>query len=142
MAGEGPSPLRAPDDPASAEQAARTNPPVRAVVRWLREEMPSLGIMRREAETVYIAYIEISARMVEKLGSDHGVTEDEVRDTFQLPGKPQRGVWYDDPEHGRRLYVRGRTPEGRRIVAILRQVDRHNDHWRLRTAWHVNERRS
>ena len=98
--------------------------------------------MRREAETVYIAYIEISARMVEKLGSSRGITEDEVRDTFQLPGKPQRGVWYDDPKHGRRLYVRGRTPGGHRILAILRQADRHNDHWRLRTAWHVNERRS
>jgi hypothetical protein len=97
-----------------------------------------LGIMRRETETVYIAYIEISARMVEKLGSSRGITEDEVRDTFQLPGKPQRGVWHEHPEYGRLLYVRGKTEEGRHMLAILQPVGMHDDHWRLRTAWHVD----
>ena len=92
--------------------------------------------MRRE--TVYIAHIDISPRMAEKLASKHGVTADEVREAFELPGKPQRGVWHYDREHGGwRLYVRGRTGAGRRVLGILQPVDRRNDRWRVRTAYGV-----
>lgn len=85
-------------------------------------------------EKVYIAYIEISRRMARKLASKHGVTADEVREAFELPGKPQRGTWHEHPEYGRRLYVRGETAARRPVVGILQLVDEETDHWRLRTA--------
>jgi hypothetical protein len=89
-------------------------------------------------ETVHIAYVEISPRMAEKLASKHKVTADEVREAFQLPGRPQRGVWHNDPRHGRRLYIRGSTHAGRPVLGILKLVDKQNDHWRLRSAWPID----
>jgi hypothetical protein len=86
-------------------------------------------------ETVYIAQIVISARMAEKLASSgHGTSAEEIRDTFELPGRPQRHEWNDHPEYGRRLYVEGLSPSGRRLLAIL-QPTSDPDVFRLRTGW-------
>lgn len=87
-------------------------------------------------DVVYIALITFPPGMAAKLASKHGVSEDEVRDTFELPGRPQRGSWNEHPEHGRRLVVEGKSPHGRRIVAMLAPTA-DVDVWRIRTAWPI-----
>lgn len=90
-------------------------------------------------ETVFIAWIYISDAMAEKLASKHRTSAAEVRETFQLPGRPQRGVWHEHPEYGRRLYVEGLTVKGRRLLAILQPTHRDVDFWRLRSAWSLEK---
>lgn len=90
-------------------------------------------------ETVYIAHIEISQRMAEKLASsDHRTSADEICDTFEMPGIPQRGTWNVHPEYGRRLYVQGISPAGRTLLAIL-QPTNDPDLFRLRTGWAIEK---
>lgn len=87
-------------------------------------------------EPVWIAHIVVPPGMVEKLSSKHGVSEQDVRDTFELPGVPQRGAWNVHEEHGVRLYVKGVGPAGQLLVAILAPTN-DPDVWRLRTAWRI-----
>lgn len=75
--------------------------------------------------------VEISARMVAKLGSKHGVAAHEVYEACEAP---ERAGWHDHPEYGRRLLVEGRTYQGRLLKVVLQPVDASEGKWRLRTA--------
>lgn len=88
-------------------------------------------------ERVWISYIEFPAGMAAKLASKHHLTVDDIRDTFELPGVPQRGAWDDNPTHGLRLVVEGVSPRGHWLVAILKPSATELDSWKIRTAWRV-----
>lgn len=80
---------------------------------------------------VYIAIVEISPAMAQKIQSKHGVTPAEVREACQ---QYTRAGWHDDPEHGRRLLLVGVTSAGRVLKVILQPVYPRDGVWRLRTA--------
>jgi hypothetical protein len=90
----------------------------------------------------YIGHVEISAAMGQKITSKHGVTPDEVREACQTPGRYLRASWHDDPRHGRRLLVIGRTNAGRVLKIVLQPVDVADGTWRLRTALAQGPRKS
>jgi hypothetical protein len=58
---------------------------------------------------------------------------DQVRAACQWPAVPQRVVWHDHPEYGRRLLVVARDEQGRLLRIILQPVDPADGTWRLRT---------
>jgi hypothetical protein len=79
----------------------------------------------------YVAEIQISPAMAQKIQSKHGVTPDEVRELYT---KTVPGQWIHDPERGRRLLVIFRTSAGRTLKIVLQPVDVAGGTWRLRTA--------
>lgn len=72
--------------------------------------------------------------VVEKLWHKHRVLPREVLQVvFDDDGAEFRGNW--SRRHGWRLLVRGRTAGGRRLLVILRPVDRGGGLWRCVSAW-------
>jgi hypothetical protein len=82
--------------------------------------------------TFWIAEIQISDAMEHKIRSRRFVTGDEVREAC-IPDAYDEAGWHDHPEHGRRLFVVGRTAQGLRLKIILQPVDIREGIWRLRT---------
>jgi hypothetical protein len=81
----------------------------------------------------WIAVIQISPEMEDKIRSRRFVTGDEVREAC-VPDAYDRAGWHDHPQHGRRLVVQARTAQGRRLKVILLPVGHPDDGvWRLRT---------
>jgi hypothetical protein len=87
--------------------------------------------------SVYIAQIDCSDSVREKINSKHGITLDEVREAFMYPARPERvsrlTSTHEDPR-APRIAVQGSTLRGRRIQAVLYPVDEGNGIWRLGTA--------
>jgi hypothetical protein len=83
-------------------------------------------------ERFWIAEIQISAEMEDKIRSRRFVTGDEVREAC-VPNAYETASWHSDPMHGRRLIVYGRTAQRRRLKIILQPIDVHEGIWRLRT---------
>lgn len=80
----------------------------------------------------WIAEIQISDEMEDKIRSRRFVTGDEVREAC-VPDAYDDAGWHDHPVHGRRLLVRGRTAQGKRLRIILQPIDVTEGIWRLRT---------
>jgi hypothetical protein len=80
----------------------------------------------------WIAEIQISDEMEDKIRSRRFVTGDEVREAC-VPDAYDEAGWHDHPVHGRRLLVRGRTAQGKRLRVILQPIDVMEGIWRLRT---------
>ena len=84
------------------------------------------------ARRFWIAEIQISAEMEDKIRTRRFVTGDEVREAC-VPDAYDEAGWHDHPEHGRRLVVRCHTAQGRHLKVILQHVDVDEGIWRLRT---------
>lgn len=84
------------------------------------------------APKIWIARIDISDAMEQKIRTRRGVTGDDVRQAC-IPDSYDWAGWHDHPEHGRRLLVRCRTVEGVALDVILQPVDPLDGLWRLRT---------
>ncbi len=82
----------------------------------------------------YIGYIEISAKMQEKLITRRGLTCEDVRDACQAPNRYRRAAWHVHRDYGRRLIVFGHTHDGKLLKVMLQPVDAREGTWRLRTA--------
>ncbi len=80
----------------------------------------------------WIAEIQISGEMEDKIRSRRFVTGDQVREAC-VPDAYDSARWDDDPEHGRRLLVIGRAADGVRLKIILQPIDVTEGIWRLRT---------
>lgn len=80
----------------------------------------------------WIAEIEISDAMEQKIRSRRSLTGDEVR-TACIPDAYLRARWHDHEVHGRRLLVDAVTLGGVRIAVILQPVSVSEGIWRLRT---------
>lgn len=83
-------------------------------------------------ERFWIAEIQISDEMEDKIRRRRFVTGDDVREAC-IPDAYDRAGWHGHPEHGRRLLVRCRTAQGRRLKVILLPIDADAGIWRLRT---------
>ncbi len=86
---------------------------------------------------VYVAQIECSPKIREKINSLHGVTLDEVKEAVLFPARPLRTRWIEPSEEdprGPRLAVESLTLLGRRIAVVLYPVDEADGTWRLATA--------
>jgi hypothetical protein len=83
-------------------------------------------------ERFWIAVIQISDEMEDKIRSRRFVTGAEVREAC-VPDAYEEAGWDNDPVHGRRLVVTGRTYQGRRLKLILQPIDVTEGIWRLRT---------
>ncbi|WP_203804019.1 hypothetical protein [Mycobacterium heckeshornense] len=81
---------------------------------------------------VPIYEVEITARINAKINSKHGITADEVLEVCYSTHHVAR--WHNDPKHGWRLLVKGRTERGRMLRIILHPVDVELGRWRLKTA--------
>lgn len=64
----------------------------------------------------------------------HRVTMAEVEQAV-LFGAPDSTAWHDDPDRGRRLYVRGTTHSGRRLFIVLRPFDPYTESYAVVTAY-------
>jgi hypothetical protein len=89
-------------------------------------------------ERFWIAEIQISDEMEDKIRSRRFVTGDEVREAC-IPDAYDGAGWHNHPVHGRRLLVKCRTAQGRRLKVILLPVDVHEGIWRLRTVLLPNQ---
>jgi hypothetical protein len=60
---------------------------------------------------IYVAEIVCCARVIEKINSKHGVTEQDVRDAVQWPATPLAADWIEEPDdpRGPRAVVVGDT---------------------------------
>ena len=87
--------------------------------------------------SVYIAQIDCSANVLEKINAKHGVTLEEVREALLSPARPERVSYLastqEDPRPAR-VAAQGVTLGGRRLQAVLYPVDVDNGIWRLATA--------
>jgi hypothetical protein len=80
----------------------------------------------------WIAEIQISPAMEQKIRTRRFVTGDQVREAC-VPDRYERAGWDVDPLHGRRLAVVCRTADGVTLKVVLQPVDVHEGIWRLRT---------
>ena len=80
-----------------------------------------------------ILVIEMSDNVRAKLSGKHNLSEDDV--VFACGDGLERAGWEDDPEHGRRLLVRGQTPNKRRIRVFLYPIPGESGAFRLGTAF-------
>ena len=71
--------------------------------------------------------------VVEKLWRKHRVLPREVREV--VFDDEAEFAWTRARRHGWRLLVRGRTAGGRRLLVILRPLDREGGLWRCVSAW-------
>ena len=67
------------------------------------------------------------------LSGKHNLSEDDV--IYACGNGLERAGWEDDPEHGRRLLVRGQTPNKRRIRVFLYPIPGERGAFRLGTAF-------
>ncbi len=81
---------------------------------------------------IHIKNVEVPHAVLVKINNKHGVTEDEVMDVCYAV-RPQ-ARWDLDADRGLRLFVRGRTENGRLIRVILWPVDVGAGQFRLVTA--------
>lgn len=72
--------------------------------------------------------------VVEKLWRKRRVLPREVREVV-FDDEAARFAWSRSRRHGWRLLVRGRTAGGRRLLVILRPVDREGGLWKCVSAW-------
>jgi hypothetical protein len=80
----------------------------------------------------WIAEIQISPEMEDKIRSRRFVTGDQVREAC-IPDAYDEAGWHNHPEHGRRLLVECRTSQNVKLKVILLPVDEAEGIWRLRT---------
>jgi uncharacterized DUF497 family protein len=83
---------------------------------------------------VYIADIDCSAKVLEKINSKHGVSLHEVYEAVMYPARLTRATWVYDVERGSRLAAEGVTLSGRVVRVVLYPVDEQDGTWRLGTA--------
>ena len=81
---------------------------------------------------VDINEIEYSDWVMRKVNQVHRCTIDEVFDAIE---NYDLAAWEEDPERGRRLLVRGRTADDRRLRIILYPIDEAAGTFRLGTAF-------
>lgn len=93
---------------------------------------------RLVAKEFWIAVIQISDEMEEKIRTRRFVTGDQVREAC-IPQAYERAGWHDHPEHGRRLLVVCRTSDNVRMKVILQPIDVTEGIWRLRTVLRMME---
>lgn len=79
-----------------------------------------------------ITDVDISAAMVAKINSKHGITVEDVEDACY--GGVLGGSWHDDPRRGTRLLIRGVTESGRILRIVLYPIDVQRGWYRLGTA--------
>lgn len=87
----------------------------------------------RQSISRYIAWIDISPRIAQKIASKHFVTVKEVREAFQNTRLLRSGFELDSSE-SLRLLCQGTTYNGRILSAILYPSDREGT-WRLATCF-------
>lgn len=86
----------------------------------------------RSPKRFWIAEIQISEGMEDKIRSRRFVTGDQVREAC-IPEAYEHAGWHEHPEHGRRLLVVCRTSDNVPLKVILRPLDIAEGIWRLRT---------
>jgi hypothetical protein len=98
--------------------------------------LPSLEMSLDGRPTrILIAQILISPRVLEKIGSKHGVSEQDVRQAFILTHRVE-ARWDLSEEHECwRVLAVGVTYSGGLLKAALYPVDEHRGCWRLGTAF-------
>ena len=79
---------------------------------------------------VYVAVVQASDHVLEKIGSKHGIAHHEVNECVH-PSSVLRSAWTED-ERGPRLLILGATASGRRLRIVLYPVG--DGVWRLGTA--------
>lgn len=92
-----------------------------------------LGFTLASTMAVLITHVEYSEWVVSKLNQKHRCSIDDVFDI--LEDENSAAAWEEDPEHGRRLLVRGRTQAGRTLRVVLYPVDEGAGRFRLGTAF-------
>lgn len=83
-----------------------------------------------------VAVLIIDASVEAKIKQKHNLTPAEVREAVVLAPDAE-AAWDDDPKHGFRLVVAGRTYTGRQVIAYLvplNQNDPEEGTFKLKTA--------
>ena len=85
---------------------------------------------------IYIGHVIVPPGVAEKIGSKHGLSEQDVRDAVQWPAQVVEAVWLEPPDdlRGPRVVAKGLTSTGRVIKVVLYPVDESDGTWRLGTA--------
>ncbi len=83
---------------------------------------------------IYIAEVEISASVADKINSKHNVTPEEVREAIILR-TPLRARWVYDANRGDRLAVVAEGYGGRTLKVLLYPIDVNDGRWSLGTAF-------
>lgn len=85
---------------------------------------------------IHIGQVIVPPAVAEKIGSKHGLSEQDVRDAVQWPARVLQASWLEPPDdpRGPRLVVKGLTGTGRLIKVVLYPVDQTDGIWRLGTA--------
>ena len=81
----------------------------------------------------WIAVVRIPPEVERKLRARHNVTGDEVREAVGI-GRPREARLHREPTRGERLLVKGVTYANRRLIVVLRPVDRNDGIWACVTA--------
>jgi hypothetical protein len=86
---------------------------------------------------IWVADLKVSRATADKIAGEHGLSEQEVRDSI-VAVAGLRFVWHDHPERGRRAIVETYI-RGDRVLVILypRPLDAFGDSWNLGSAYPV-----
>ncbi len=107
-----------------------------AALSWQTGWVGPLACRSELALLIYIGQVVVPPAVAEKIGSKHGLSEQDVRDAVQWPARVLQASWLEPPDdpRGPRLVVKGLTGTGRLIKVVLYPVDQTDGIWRLGTA--------